>query len=52
MEDASLFNIYMEKQRKFITLVKEVQNIFNSKEYQKQGYSFKQFTRMKWDISQ
>jgi hypothetical protein len=42
----------MEKQRKFITLVKEVQNIFNSKEYQKQGYSFKQFTRMKWDISQ
>jgi len=52
MEDASLFNIYIEKQRKFISLVKEVQNSFNSKEYQKQGCSFKEFTRKKWNISQ
>jgi len=52
MESTSLFNIYLEKQRKFIALVKEIQFTFNSKEYKEHGYSFKQYIKMKWNISQ
>eukprot|EP00833_Pecoramyces_ruminatium_P009682 jgi/Orpsp1_1/1183714/evm.model.c7180000086396.1 len=51
MEDTSLFNIYLEKQRKFVSLVKEIQISLNSKEYKNQGYSLAQYSKMKWNIS-
>eukprot|EP00833_Pecoramyces_ruminatium_P000051 jgi/Orpsp1_1/1174083/evm.model.c7180000048847.1 len=43
MEQTSLFNIYLEKQKKFVSLVKEIQASLNSKEYKNQGYSLAQY---------
>eukprot|EP00833_Pecoramyces_ruminatium_P013236 jgi/Orpsp1_1/1187268/evm.model.d7180000056460.1 len=51
MEDKSSLNMYLEKQKKFISLIKEIQNSLNSKEYKNQGYSLNQYTKMKWNIS-
>eukprot|EP00833_Pecoramyces_ruminatium_P013353 jgi/Orpsp1_1/1187385/evm.model.d7180000057338.1 len=51
MEESSLFNIYLEKQRKFIALVKDIQLSLKSKEFKGQGYSLKQYAKMKWNIS-
>lgn len=51
MEKSSLFKIYLEKQKKFISLVKDVQSSLESKEYIKQGYSFNEFIKIKWNVS-
>eukprot|EP00833_Pecoramyces_ruminatium_P015339 jgi/Orpsp1_1/1189371/evm.model.d7180000071489.1 len=51
MEQTSLFNIYLEKQRKFVALVKDIQSSLNSKEYKNQGYSLGQYSKMRWNIS-
>jgi len=51
MENISLSS-QIEKQRAFISLIKDVQVSLNSKEYKKQGYSFNEYVKMKWNISQ
>jgi hypothetical protein len=43
---------YLDKQRKFVSLVKDVQINLNSKEYKKQGYTFNEYIKLKWNISQ
>ncbi|KAG4087283.1 hypothetical protein H8356DRAFT_960907 [Neocallimastix lanati (nom. inval.)] len=51
MENISVSS-QIEKQRAFITLIKDIQVSLNSKEYKKQGYSFNEYVKMKWNISQ
>jgi hypothetical protein len=43
---------YLYKQRNFVSLVKDVQINLNSKEYKKQGYTFNEYIKLKWNISQ
>ncbi|KAL6611093.1 hypothetical protein U3516DRAFT_872267, partial [Neocallimastix sp. 'constans'] len=47
-----LNSVYFEKQRKFVALIKEIQNSLNSKEYKNQGYTFNEYIKIKWNISQ
>jgi len=49
---AILISAYFEKQRKFIALIKDIQVSLNSKEYKKHGYTFNEYIKMKWNISQ
>eukprot|EP00833_Pecoramyces_ruminatium_P008092 jgi/Orpsp1_1/1182124/evm.model.c7180000079991.1 len=51
MEETSLFKIYLEKQRKFISLVKDIQFSIKSKEFKSLGYSLSQYSKIKWNIS-
>ncbi|ORY66908.1 hypothetical protein LY90DRAFT_667835 [Neocallimastix californiae] len=43
---------YAEKQRAFVSLIKDVQSSLVSKEYKKQGYSLNEYAKMRWNISQ
>jgi len=43
---------YAEKQKAFVSLIKDVQTSLVSKEYKKQGYSLNEYTKMRWNISQ
>ncbi|ORY44582.1 hypothetical protein LY90DRAFT_671597 [Neocallimastix californiae] len=47
----TIYSTYIEKQKKFKDLVKSVQYHLNLKEYKKQGYSFDEYVKMKWNIS-
>jgi len=52
MSKSVLTSAYLEKQRKFVALIKEIQTSLNSKEYKNQGYTFNEYIKMKWNISQ
>ncbi|KAG4084226.1 hypothetical protein H8356DRAFT_1063788 [Neocallimastix lanati (nom. inval.)] len=52
MCDNNFLNIYFEKQKKFVSLIKDVQTSLCSKEYKTQGYSFNEYIKMRWNISQ
>eukprot|EP00833_Pecoramyces_ruminatium_P004362 jgi/Orpsp1_1/1178394/evm.model.c7180000065108.1 len=52
MSEINLTTAYFEKQRKFVSLIKDVQISLTSKEYKKQGYTFNEFIKIKWNISQ
>jgi hypothetical protein len=52
MTESILNSVYFEKQRKFVALIKEIQNSLNSKEYKNQGYTFNEYIKIKWNISQ
>ncbi|KAG4098852.1 hypothetical protein H8356DRAFT_1424409 [Neocallimastix lanati (nom. inval.)] len=47
----TIYSTYIEKQKKFKSLVKSVQYHLESKEYKKEGYSFDEYVKMKWNIS-
>ncbi|KAG4107739.1 hypothetical protein H8356DRAFT_1024075 [Neocallimastix lanati (nom. inval.)] len=51
MENNSLSS-HIEKQRAFSSFIKEIQISLNSKEYKKLGYTFNEYVKMKWSISQ
>jgi len=51
MENNSLSG-HIEKQRAFSSFIKEIQISLNSKEYKKLGYTFNEYVKMKWSISQ
>jgi len=52
MNHSNLSSIYIEKQRKFVSLIKDVQISLKSKEYKNKGYSFNEYIKMRWNISQ
>ncbi|KAG4101949.1 hypothetical protein H8356DRAFT_1033258 [Neocallimastix lanati (nom. inval.)] len=52
MSNTNISSFYFEKQKKFVALVKDIQISLNLKEYKKQGYTFNQYIKMKWNISQ
>ncbi|ORY84536.1 hypothetical protein LY90DRAFT_220823 [Neocallimastix californiae] len=52
IESENSHNSYFSKQRQFKSLVKNIQKDIISKEYEKQGYSFKSYVRRTWNISQ
>ncbi|KAL6621465.1 hypothetical protein U3516DRAFT_811039 [Neocallimastix sp. 'constans'] len=51
MQDPSLIS-YFERQQKFVSLVRDIQFSLNSKEYKNQGYTFNDYIRMRWNLSQ
>jgi len=52
MESHTVYSSYFEKQNAFVTLMKDVQISLNSKKYKVDGYSFKDYIKMRWNISQ
>jgi len=44
-------NSYLEKQKRFIILVRSIQYSLNNKEYKQYNYSIDEFIRMRWNIS-
>ncbi|ORY66910.1 hypothetical protein LY90DRAFT_667837 [Neocallimastix californiae] len=52
MERVITSSTYAEKQRAFVSLIKDVQSSLVSKEYKKQGYSLNEYAKMRWNISQ
>jgi len=52
MERVISYSTYAEKQRAFVSLIKDVQSSLVSKEYKKQGYSLNEYAKMRWNISQ
>jgi len=51
MQDPSLIS-YFERQQKFVSLVRDIQFSLNSKAYKNQGYTFNDYIRMRWNLSQ
>ncbi|ORY85273.1 hypothetical protein LY90DRAFT_198565 [Neocallimastix californiae] len=47
----SQLSIYLKKQKSFISLVNNIQNGLNSKEYRKHGYTFGAYVKKNWNIS-
>jgi hypothetical protein len=52
MQNVTVSASYLEKQKNFKSLVKEIQTSLKSKEYAKEGQSFNDYVKMKWNISQ
>jgi len=52
MQEYKLYNPYFEKQRKFTSLVKDIQISLGAKEYKNQGFSLNEYVKMRWNISQ
>jgi len=50
-DNSFYLKLYIQKQNNFKKLVKEVQRALNTKEYIKEGYSFNEYIRIKWNIS-
>jgi len=50
-EDISHLDTYIEKQEKFRKLVKEIQKSIDEKDYVKEGATYDEYIRKKWNIS-
>ena len=51
MQNYSYLSDYFNKQIKFRKLIKEIQKELKSKDYIKQGYTYDEFIKEKWNIS-